>query len=179
VGEALLVDVKAGVSPDRVARTIERSLFAVGVDATTTKDLLDKGYSVNRTFFSVIQVLMQMGLVVGILSLGILALRAVVERRHIIGVLRAVGYRKRRVLLGLLAEAGVSATIGVLVGVAAGLTLGLIYLHQFGQGRRFGVDGPTMWGSLALMYIAVQIVAIGPAWRASRLPPAEAVRYSE
>ena len=66
------------------------------------------GYRANRTFFSVIDVLMRMGLVVGILSLGILALRAVVERRHIIGVLRALGYRRRSVMAGLMIESHIN-----------------------------------------------------------------------
>jgi ABC-type antimicrobial peptide transport system permease subunit len=73
----------------------------------------------------------------------------------------------------------VAATLGVVVGVAAGFVMGFIYWRQFGNGVPFGVDGPTLWSSLVLVYGAVLIVTLWPAWRASRLPPAEAVRYTE
>src|SRR5213076_326374 len=134
LGETLMLDAQPSASASRLATTVERSLFAQGIDAATTRSLLDKAYRANRTFFSVIQVLMQMGLVVGILALGIVSLRAVVERRHVIGVLRAIGYRKRRVMGGLMAESGVAATLGVVVGVAAGFVMGFIYWKQFGNG---------------------------------------------
>ncbi len=177
LGETLLVDVNPGVNAAATARAIERAMFSRGVNAQTTKSILDAGYRANRTFFSVIDVLMRMGLVVGILSLGILALRAVVERRHIIGVLRALGYRRRSVMAGLMIEAGVTTTLGVAVGSLAGLIMGFIFFRSFYTSSSFGIDGITLWSALGLIYGAVVVVTLGPAWRASRLPPAEAVRY--
>jgi putative ABC transport system permease protein len=178
-GATLLVEVDAGADPRAVALRIERGLFEAGVDAVTTKKLLDEGYEGNRLFFSVVDVLMRLGLVVGILSLGILGLRAVVERRHAIGVMRALGYRRRGVMAGLMTEALVTASIGVVVGMAAGIVMAYLFLLQFAEGNPFGLDGPSMITALALVYGSVVLVTLGPAWRASRLPPAEAVRYSE
>jgi putative ABC transport system permease protein len=137
------------------------------------------GYRASRTFFSVIDVLMRMGLIVGILSLGILALRAVVERRHVIGVLRAIGYHKRGVMAGLLVEAGATTTLGVLVGCLAGLGMGWLFFTSSFPQNQFGIQWSSLRSALVLVYSAVLIVTIGPAWRASRLPPAEAVRYTE
>jgi putative ABC transport system permease protein len=154
-------------------------LFSVGADAVTTRDLLDEGYVANRVFFSVVDVLMRLGLVVGILSLGILGLRAVVERRHAIGVMRALGYRRRGVMAGLMTEALVTASIGVVVGMSCGVIMGYLFLLQFAEGNPFGLDGPSMFTALGLVYGAAFLVTLGPAWRASRLPPAEAVRYTE
>jgi ABC-type lipoprotein release transport system permease subunit len=57
--------------------------------------------------------------------------------------------------------------------------MGFIYWKQFGNGVPFGVDLPTLGSTLALVYGAVVVVTLWPAWRASRLPPAEAVRYTE
>ena len=119
------------------------------------------------------------GLVVGILSLGILALRAIVERKHLIGVMRAIGYHKRNVLFGLLLEAGLTATLGIAVGCAAGLAMGYIFYTLFFQEAVFGVLWHSLWNAFVLVYVAVLLVTIGPAWRASRLPPAEAVRWIE
>jgi putative ABC transport system permease protein len=178
-GAAALVALKPGVNAGHEARRIESELFAQGVDATTTKALLDQNYRANRAFFSVIDLLMRMGLVVGVLALGIVALRAIIERRHMIGVLRAIGYRRWQVMSGLMTEAATTTFVGVLVGMAVGLMMGYIFYRQSDTKVPFGVDWPSILGAIGAVFIAVVVVTLGPAWRASRLPPAEAVRYTE
>jgi putative ABC transport system permease protein len=179
LGLSMLIDVKDGVDASAMARKIESGLFGQGVDADSVQKLLDKADRANRAFFSTIDVLMRMGLVVGILSLGIVALRIVVERRHVIGVLRALGYKKLHVLMGLMAEATVTATIGAVVGLAVGVIMGYVFYRQQDSQPGFGIDFASIGGVLGLIYVAVLLVTLGPAWRASRLPPAEAVRYTE
>ena len=179
LGASMLVEVREGANPQELARTIERDLFAQGVDADSIQSLLDTADRANRAFFSTIDVLMRMGLVVGILSLGIVALRIVTERRHVIGVLRAVGYKRVHVMLGLMTEAAVTATIGAVVGIVVGVTMGYLFYRQNDSQPGFGIDLASIGGVLGLIYLAVLLVTLGPAWRASRLPPAEAVRYTE
>jgi putative ABC transport system permease protein len=179
LGASMLVDVQEGANPQEMARTIERDLFAQGVDADSIQSLLDTADRANRAFFSTIDVLMRMGLVVGILSLGIVALRIVTERRHVIGVLRAVGYKRVHVMLGLMTEAAVTATIGAVVGIVVGVTMGFLFYRQSDSQPGFGIDLASIGGVLGLIYLAVLLVTLGPAWRASRLSPAEAVRYTE
>jgi putative ABC transport system permease protein len=178
-GLSMLLDVRDGVDADGVARDIEAQLFGTGVDADSVQALLDRADRSNRAFFSTIDVLMRMGLVVGILSLGIVALRIVVERRHVIGVLRALGYKKSHVLGGLMTEATVTAAIGAVVGLVVGVIMGYVFYRQQDSKPGFGIDFGSIGGVLLLIFVAVQLVTIGPAWRASRLPPAEAVRYTE
>jgi putative ABC transport system permease protein len=179
LGATMLLDLKDGVDPQATARAIERGLFAQGVDADSVQALLDQADRANRAFFSTIDVLMRMGLVIGILSLGIVALRIVTERRHVIGVLRAIGYKRRDVMLGLLTESAVTATIGAVVGIVVGVTMGYLFYRQNDSQPGFGIDLASIGGVLGLIYLAVFLVTLGPAWRASRLPPAEAVRYTE
>jgi putative ABC transport system permease protein len=179
LGASMLIDVKDGANPATVARSIERGLFGQGVEADSVQSLLDKADRANRAFFSTIDVLMRMGLVVGILSLGIVAMRIVVERRHVIGVLRALGYKRMHVLWGLMAEATVTATIGAVVGIVVGVIMGYVFYRQQDSQPGFGIDFASLGGVLGLIYVAVLLVTLGPAWRASRLPPAEAVRYTE
>lgn len=179
LGAAMLVDLREASSAPRVARAMERDLFAQGVDADAVQTLLDSADRANRAFFSTIDVLMRMGLVVGILSLGIVAMRVVTERRHAIGVMRALGYRRRAVMAGLMTETTVTATIGAVVGMVVGVTMGYIFYRQEETQPGFGIDLASLGSVLGLVYLAVWLVTLGPAWRASRLPPAEAVRYSE
>ena len=68
--------------------------------------------------------MMRVGLLVGILGLGAVALRAVIERRRAIGVLRAVGYLRLQVLAGMLIETALIATAGLVVGLAVAIGLG-------------------------------------------------------
>lgn len=179
LGATVLVDVKPGVSANRIAHEIESGLFDAGVDAASTRKLLDDGYRANRSFFSIIDALMRMGLIIGVLSLGIVGARTVIERRHVIGVLRAVGYNRRAVLGGLMAEAAATAFIGGFVGIFTGTLMGYVFYRQSDVKGSFGVDLPMILGALAIVFAAVLVVTVGPAYRASRLPPAEAVRYSE
>jgi len=178
-GTSGLVDTKPGANPQAVARKIESELFESGVDATTTKALDDQSYRANRAFFSVIDLLMRMGLIVGVLALGIVALRAIIERRHVIGVLRAIGYRRWQVMSGLMTEAATTTFVGVVVGMGVGLAMGYIFYRQSDTKVPFGVDWPSILGAIGAVFVAVVVVTLGPAWRASRLPPAEAVRYTE
>lgn len=179
LGATMLVDLEDPAAAPEVARTVERALFAQGVEADSVATLLGDVTRANRTFFSTIDVLMRMGLVVGLLSLGIIALRTVVERRHVIGVLRAIGYKRRAVMGGLLAEAATTAAIGAVVGAVVGLIMGYLFYRQEESQPGFGIDLASLGGVLALVFVAILLVTVLPAWRASRLPPAEAVRYVE
>jgi putative ABC transport system permease protein len=173
----MLLGIRDPAQAGAVARSARRLMFAQGVDAVSVRALLDQAYRASRALILVIDVLMRMGLVVGVLGLGIVALRTVTERRPVIGVLRAIGYQRRSIVLGLLSESVLSATIGAGAGIAAGLSMGYLFYRQSGSRPGFGVDLASLGGVLALIYVAVLLVTLGPAWHASRLPPAEAVRH--
>ena len=175
----MLIDLGDPAEAPQVAQTVERELFAHGVEADPVATLLENVERANRTFLSTIDVLMRMGLVVGLLSLGIIGLRTVIERRHVIGVLRALGYKRRAIMSGLMAEAATTAAIGAVVGIVVGVTMGYLFYRQDEGQAGFGIDLPSLVGVLALVFVAVLLLTVGPAWRASRLPPAEAVRHTQ
>ena len=66
---------------------------------------------------------MGLGLIVGVAALGVITARAVVERRQQIGVLRAIGFRKRMVQLTFLIESSFVALTSIVVGTALGLVV--------------------------------------------------------
>ncbi len=179
LGLTLLVQTQSGTDPKAVGRAIEQSLFAQGVQATTMRELLDVSYRWGTAFLRMFDVVLRLGLLVGVLSLGVLGLRAVVERRRMIGVLRAIGYRRRDIVIGLVAEAALTATIGVVAGLGAGVVMGYLGARTFLSGSPFGVDTASVGAALLTVYVAVALVTIGPAWRVSGLSPAGAMRYSE
>jgi putative ABC transport system permease protein len=155
-------------------------MHAQGVDAVTTREALNADVAAAtwwvNTFFGDI---FDVALVVGVLSLGVLTLRAVVERRRSIAILRALGYQPAGVLAALLVEALLLTSIGVVAGMAVGLSVGHTWVTNpgmVGNTPQFGVDVPRLIAPVALVYGAVLLATLLPAIRASRLPVAEALR---
>ena len=104
---------------------------------------------------------------------------SVFERTREIGVLRAVGWRKGRILRMILAESIVLTLISGLVGVALAWALtkllGLSPAASIATVVRFT---PGLLARTAIL--ALTLGAIGglyPAWRAAKLAPVEALRY--
>jgi ABC-type microcin C transport system duplicated ATPase subunit YejF len=89
----------------------------------------------------------------------------------------AIGYRSRDAVAGLVAEAIATATIGVVVGVGAGLCMGCVFAILFGSGSRFNVDTLSLATALGLVCAAALLVTAVPAWRLARLDPASAIRH--
>jgi putative ABC transport system permease protein len=174
-----LLELRSGIDSEATASAIERAGFAQGVEAMTFEREAGGIFDAFGSLFSAMTLLVRFALVVGLASLGILAVRAAVERRRTIGVLRALGYRRRQVLFGLLAENLGLATFGVVMGLVTGLTMGQLMLRSFVEdgGLPIVFDLPQLVGVVLLVFVATVAVTMGPAVRAASLPPAQAARH--
>ena len=121
------------------------------------------------------------GLAIVIGGVGMLnaQLMAVFERTREIGVLRAVGWSRRRVLQMILGE----SVLVCLAGGALGIVLGWLLLLGLSQvtvlmGTRTGNIGlGLIVQAMSVVLVMGLIGGLYPSWRASRLPPVEALRY--
>lgn len=100
------------------------------------------------------------------------------ERTAEIGVLRAAGWRRSRIVRLIGIEAGLLAVAGGGLGIALG-TAGALALaqHELLRGRIDPIITPTLL--LAVIGFTLATGAVGgayPAWRAARLSPAAALR---
>jgi putative ABC transport system permease protein len=176
VGTTILARTAPGADAGAVARQIQREVFSQGAEATTIQEILDTSTRGLQAIVVTMRLLLGIGLVVGVLSLGILALRAVVERRRTIGVLRALGYRPGQVLAGIVSEGLITATCGALVGIGVGALIGVIFYNTLLPGARLVFDGSSLAITVGLVYLSVLAVTIPSALRAARLPVVEALR---
>ena len=179
IGTTILARTAPGADAVAVARQIQREVFSQGAEATTVKEMYDSSSSAGQAFFDMVRLVMGIGLLVGVLSLGILALRAVVERRRAIGMLRALGFRPGQVLAGMVSEALITATCGALVGIAVGVAISAVMTNGYLPGARLEIDGSSLALIVGLLFLAVLAVTIPPALRAARLPAVEALRLED
>ena len=179
VGTTILAKTVPGADAAAAAQQIQRQVFNQGAEATTVKETLDSSTSAGEAFTDMIRLVMGIGLLVGVVSLGILALRAVIERRRSIGMLRALGYRPRQVLAGIISEALITATCGALVGIGVGVPTSVVMINGYLPGASLKIEGLTLALIVGLLYLAVVAVTILPAVRAARLPAVEALRLED
>ena len=177
-GSTLLLKTKPGSDPRALARDIERSLFTQGVQATSLREIVDQDFASYLAYTTEYDVLLHMGLLVGVLALAMVGIRAAIERRRVIGILRALGYQPRRLMVGLVAEAALTATLGVASGIGAGLVIGYFVIGGTEPGSTFGVNMQRLIIALVIVYGTVLVVTGPLASRAARMAPTEAIRLT-
>jgi putative ABC transport system permease protein len=106
-------------------------------------------------------------------------LMSVLERTREIGVLRSLGWRRRRVLGMILKESLVLGTVGGVCGIPLGLGLGgLIGMAGIWGGAIRPLYAPRLFvQAVVVAMIAGVVGGLYPAWRAANLRPIEALRY--
>ena len=159
---------------------LERVFFPYGLQTIDIREEIGRAFDASQQVLTLMEAYLGIGLLVGIAGLAVITLRAVVERRTQIGALRAIGFTRRMVLSVFLLEIALIAVLGVGIGVALGIVFAYkVYLVYFADIIVFSIP----WDRLLLIVGVASIAAIAstaqPAIRASRIPPAEALRYIE
>jgi putative ABC transport system permease protein len=177
-----LFSLRPGVDAEQTAHALESAFLANGMQADAISTLLHDAVAGSLTFDRLIMGFMGLGLIVGVTALGVITARSVVERRQQIGVLRAVGYRRRMVQMSFLLESSFIALTSIVLGTTLGLAVAFNVIHNSQQQpswANLSFDPP--WLLMGLIFIVVYAVALGttylPAVRAARVYPAEALRY--
>jgi putative ABC transport system permease protein len=120
-------------------------------------------------------------LAIAVGGIGVLntMLMSVLERTREIGVLRALGWRRRRILGMIINESLLLGLLGGLVGILVAFVL----TYLLNQIPMFGSILSAQWDTVifvrALMFALLLGVLGGlyPAYRATRLQPVEALQY--
>jgi len=150
---------------------LDRNNFAV----ETSEDAISFWNDISRVLFIALPALVSVSLVVGGIVIMNIMLVSVMERTREIGVRKALGARRRDILVQVLIESVTLTTIGAAIGVALGVSLAL-----------FTAAVSPIPAALNFMWMAVGValgMAVGivsgvyPAARAARMPPVDALRH--
>ena len=180
IGEASLVRhlvaVRGGEDSLEVAQEIESTLL---IEANDLAGEQERNARLTNSFLRAFQAFIGIGLAAGLAALGVIAVRAVVERRGQIGVLRSLGFRSRMVGLEMLLEMGFIAFLGVALGTTLALALAwrLFDEQTFGPGISLYIPVGTIAIFVVGALAASLVLTYLPARQAARTTIAEALRY--
>ena len=178
-GEVSLIVVKAnnGTDATTLANKIQQNYPNELTTSTSLSgmDRMNNGLDVINSGSWAISLL---AMLVGGIIVVITMMKAVSERTREIGVLRAIGWKQKRIIAMIMGESLVLSIIAVLVGLL--IAVGIVELLSASK-ILMGIT-PSFSIFLFLKGIGVALLlgilgGIYPAYRASRLSPTEALRY--
>ncbi len=144
-------------------------------DIATQDAVLAIWDQVSQATLLALVVISSIALMVGGIGVMAIMMISVTERTREIGVRKALGARRQEILLQFLSEAAVLTSVGGILGILLGSTIGVTINLATG----FPVSLPWWSFALGLGFSAGVGIFFGmaPAVRASRLDPIEALRY--
>jgi putative ABC transport system permease protein len=166
-----------GADVESLARTIEATVDHA--KAMTGAEFDRTVGSTLGVFNAIVVGIGLISLVVGGLSIVNTMAMAVAERTREIGIRRAIGASRRRIIREVLSEAGVIGLVGGLCGLALG-TLVVILANEAGRSSGtilFDLTPGTSVFAVAFATILGMAAGLIPAWTAARLDPVEALRH--
>ncbi len=171
-----MIKLRDTAQADAVRRQIETRWPQVAVSKSTefAEKLNDmQSYKMMTDALSFVSIL------VGGVGMMNAMLMSVYERTREIGTLRALGWRRRRVVGMILRESLLLSFLSGLMGIGLGIGLGTLIGFEPSMGGF--LQGSYTWGLVGqAMMIALILGGVGalyPAWHASSLSPIEALRY--
>ena len=128
---------------------------------------------IKNTIYAIGIGLTALALLVGGIGVMNIMFVTVKERTREIGIRKAVGARRRTILLQFLIEAVVICMVGGLVGVGLSVPLAMLIQLALPASLDFG----TVVMAFSICVAIGTVFGLAPAWTAAKAPPIEALRY--
>ena len=136
-----------------LSQALETSLDDYGLQAQTTAARLAELFAVQNTYLATFRTLGGLGLLLGTFGLATVQLRSVVERRGELALMRATGFRRRRLAQMVMLENSALLVAGLGTGAIAALVALLPHLLLLGGAK-------IPWLSLAVTLATVLVVGL-------------------
>lgn len=166
---------------DFVMNEVERALANLypnksdSYSVTNQQDLMDTMSSVSNTMTMMLGGIASISLLVGGIGIMNIMLVSVSERTKEIGIRKAIGAKRRDVLLQFLIEAVVLSSMGGIIGILAGIGLGKIIASLMSLTISYS-SSVIVFSFLFSLLVGV-VFGVFPANKASKLSPIQALRY--
>lgn len=159
---------------------LARELRSKGSIAILVDDFINLANTAIRGMVDILKSFLYFGIVVGIIGIAIIMFKALYERKRLVGMLKAIGFTKKMVFSSFVIE----TTFIVLIGIALGFITGSLTSYEmFSSPDMVGLEISMPWGQLTAMGLTFYIISLVftfiPSYMASKLSPAEALRYFE
>ena len=175
-GSGFLVRTEPGQVP-AVMREIERALLAETggrtLEVTSILEVKDRFNLGNRVTVSSLNAIMVLLVLVTVLGIVGITSFSVAERTRQIGTRRALGATREDILRYFLLENWLSTTVGITLGVGLAVALNVGLVSILADAR---LDGAILAGAVLTLWLLGLASALGPALRATQVPPAVATR---
>jgi ABC-type antimicrobial peptide transport system permease subunit len=170
------IKLKDPAQADAVKQAIETRWQQVSVSRST--EFINKTNDM-QSFRSMANALSFLSILIGGIGIMNAMLMSVYERTREIGTLRALGWRRRRVVGMIVREALVLGFIGGIAGIVFGVGLAALLMQEptLGTYLKPAYTLPMLLQAIAVALILGSVGALYPAWRAANLSPIEALRY--
>jgi putative ABC transport system permease protein len=181
VDSLVLIELGEGEDTDAVAKAFEKHYLELGLQTDDLAGIINSFISLFNNMLYLMEGFLGIGLLVGIAGIGIISYRNVIERRQQIGMLRAIGFKRRMIAKSFLIETSFITILGILIGIALGIGVGYQMYVDFykEEGSRFIIPWLNLIAISVIAYIATIIFTFYPSIQAAKIPPAEALRYIE
>ncbi|MFH1310948.1 MAG: ABC transporter permease [Nanoarchaeota archaeon] len=186
----IVVKTEKGFNPDEVATDIGKALRKeknqkIGEETFSVQSfsqLLETFTNIFAVVQTVFVGIAAISLIVGGVGIMNTMYTSVLERTHEIGIMKAVGAKNQDIFLIFLIESGLLGLVGGVIGIILGMAIGkgveYIATAQLGTTYLQAVFGlPLILGALFFSFIVGAASGVLPAMQASKLKPADALRY--
>ena len=160
---------------EAVKAVLERNHKKTDYDIVVPLELLKQAERTKQIFNIVLGSIAAISLLVGGIGIMNIMLASVTERTREIGIRRALGARRRDIIIQFLVETVMLSGAGGIMGVLLGVTIPFVVSHF--AGMRTIV---TLWSPILAFTISALVgvvFGIYPAMRAAQMDPVEALRH--
>jgi putative ABC transport system permease protein len=171
VDDSAMVRPVAGVVRD----ILDRRHTKADYDVLVPLELLMRAEATKRIFNIVLGSIAGISLLVGGIGIMNIMLASVTERTREIGIRRALGAKRRDIVVQFLVETVVLSLCGGLAGVALGVTIPAVVTH-FSELRTI-VQPFFLLLAFSISGLIGIVFGLYPAWRAAQMDPIEALRH--